>query len=84
VRTLIQDLRFGFRMALRSPLHSDAVLTLAAGMRQFHGFQLDRRRPPASGTGCDRPARLVAFETVAPNGDALLTSYPIIGITAII
>jgi predicted permease len=78
VRTLIQDLRFGFRMALRSPGFTlIAVLTLAAGIAAnstvfswIDGVLLH----PVPGVA--DPARLVAFETVAPNGDALTTSYP--------
>ena len=78
VRTLIQDLRFGLRMALRSPGFTlIAVLTLAAGIAAnstvfswIDGVLLH----PVPGVA--DPARLVAFETVAPNGDALATSYP--------
>ncbi|MGB7758446.1 MAG: ABC transporter permease [Bryobacteraceae bacterium] len=78
MRTLIQDLRFGFRMALRSPGFTlIAVLTLAAGIAAnstvfswIDGVLLH----PVPGVA--DPARLVAFETVAPNGDALTTSYP--------
>jgi len=78
VRTLIQDLRFGLRMALRSPGFTlIAVLTLAAGIAAnstvfswIDGVLLH----PVPGVA--DPASLVAFETVAPNGDALATSYP--------
>jgi len=78
VRTLIQDLRFGFRMALRSPGFTlIAVLTLAAGIAAnstvFSWIDGVLLHPVP---GVTDPARLVAFETVAPNGDALLTSYP--------
>ncbi|MFY9727355.1 MAG: ABC transporter permease [Bryobacteraceae bacterium] len=78
MRTLIQDLRYGFRMALRSPGFTlIAVLTLAAGIAAnstvfswIDGVLLH----PVPGVA--DPASLVAFETVAPNGDALTTSYP--------
>ena len=78
VRTFIQDLRFGFRMALRSPGFTlIAVLTLAAGIAAnstvfswIDGVILH----PIPGVA--DPASLVAFESVAPNGDALATSYP--------
>ncbi|MGA3258299.1 MAG: ABC transporter permease [Bryobacteraceae bacterium] len=78
MRTLIQDLRFGFRMALRSPGFTlIAVLTLAAGIAAnstvFSWIDGVLLHPVP---GVTDPARLVAFETVAPNGDALLTSYP--------
>ena len=78
VRTLIQDLRYGFRMALRSPGFTViAVLTLAAGIAAnstvfswIDGVILH----PIPGVA--DPASLVSFESVAPNGDALATSYP--------
>ncbi|MGA2040474.1 MAG: ABC transporter permease [Bryobacteraceae bacterium] len=78
MRTLIQDLRFGFRMARRSPGFTlIAVLTLAAGIAAnstvFSWIDGVLLHPVP---GVTDPARLVAFETVAPNGDSLLTSYP--------
>ena len=78
VRTFIQDLRFGFRMALRSPGFTViAVLTLAAGIAAnstvFSWIDGVILHPiPA----VSDPKSLVAFESVAPNADALATSYP--------
>ena len=78
MRTFLQDLRFGLRVALRSPGFTViAVLTLAAGIAAnstvfswINGVILH----PIPGAA--DPASLFAFETVAPNGDALATSYP--------
>ena len=78
MRTFIQDLRFGLRMALRSPGFTlVAVVTLAAGIAAnstVFSWIDSVILHPLPGTA--DPARLVAFETVAPNGDPLATSYP--------
>jgi len=77
VRTFIQDLRYGFRMALRSPGFTViAVLTLAAGIAAnstvFSWIDGVILHPIP---GLTDTSGLVAFESVAPNGNALTTSY---------
>ena len=78
MRTFFQDLRYGLRMALRSPGFTlIAVLTLAAGIAAnstvFSWINSVILHPIP---GCADSATLFAFETVAPNGDPLATSYP--------
>jgi predicted permease len=78
VRTFIQDLRYGIRMALRSPGFTlIAVLTLAAGIAAnstvFSWIDGVLLHPIP---GAADPAKLVTLETVAPDGSALLNSYP--------
>jgi predicted permease len=77
MRTLIQDLRYGIRMALRSPGFTlIAVLTLAAGIAAnstvFSWIDNVLLHPLP---GVADPARLVALETVASDGSPLINSY---------
>ena len=79
MRTLLQDLRYGFRMAMRSPGFTlIAVLTLAIGIAAnttvFSWIDSVLVHPiPGVANG----GELVMLENVAPNGDALPTvSYP--------
>ena len=77
MRTLIQDLRYGIRMALRSPGFTlIAVATLAAGIAAnstvFSWIDSVLLHPLP---GVADPASLVALETLAPDGSALLNSY---------
>jgi predicted permease len=75
---LLQDLRYGLRMALRSPgFTAVVVLTLAIGIAVnttvFSWTDMMLLRPiPGVPHGGD----LAAFETVAPDGVALPTSFP--------
>lgn len=78
MRTVIQDLRYGFRMSLKSPAFTlVAVLTLAVGIAAnttvFSWIDTVLLRPLP---GIADPPNLVAFETVTPNGEFITTSYP--------
>ncbi len=75
---LLQDLRYGFRMALRSPgFTAVAVLTLAIGIAVnttvFSWTDMMLLRPIP---GVPNGGELAAFETVAADGVALPTSFP--------
>ena len=75
--TLIGDLKHGFRVLVNNPGFTlVAVLTLALGIGAsttvFSWVDGVLLRPLP---GVEDPSELVAFETVAPNGDALTTSY---------
>ncbi len=78
MRTLLHDLRYGFRMARRSPGFTlIAVLTLAIGIAAnttvFSWIDSILVHPiPGAAHGDE----LVSFENVAPNGDYLTVSYP--------
>ncbi len=75
---LMQDLRYGFRMALRSPgFTAVAVLTLAIGIAVnttvFSWVDMMLLRPIP---GVPNAGELAAFETVAQDGGPLTTSWP--------
>ena len=76
--TFLQDLRYGLRMALRSPgFTAVAVLTLAIGIAVnttvFSWVDMMLLRPIP---GVPNSGRLATFETVAQDGVALPTSWP--------
>jgi predicted permease len=78
VSTFLQDLRYGLRMALRRPGFTVvAVLTLAIGIAVnttvFSWTDMMLLRPIP---GVPNSGELVTFETVAPDGVALPTSFP--------
>jgi putative ABC transport system permease protein len=78
MRALLQDLRYGFRTARNNPGFTIlAVLTLAVGIAVnttvFSWIDTVLLRPIP---GAAHPERLLAFESVAANGDPLLISYP--------
>jgi len=77
VRTLIQDLRYGFRISLKKPGTAViAVLTLAVGIGAtttvFSWIDSTLLRPIQGVADADR---LTSFETLAPDGRAMTTSY---------
>jgi predicted permease len=77
VRTLIQDLRYGFRISLKKPGSAVvAVLTLAVGIAAtstvFTWIDGTLLRPIQGVADADR---LTSFETLAPDGRAMTTSY---------
>jgi putative ABC transport system permease protein len=78
MRTLLRDLRYGFRVSLSKPGFTIvAVLTLAIGIAAnttvFSWIDSVLVRPLP---GVPDGGELAAFETIAPNGDFFLTSYP--------
>jgi predicted permease len=77
VRTLVQDLRYGFRIWRHKPGTALlAVLTLAVGLAAtttvFSWIDNALLRPIP---GVADPARLVTFESLAPDGGWMGTSY---------
>ena len=78
VSTLLRDLRYGVHIALRSPgFTAVAVLTLAIGIAVnttvFSWIDMMLLRPIP---GVSKGGELATFETVAPDGVALPTSFP--------
>lgn len=78
MRTLIQDLRYGFRVSLKQPGTAlVAVLTLAVGVAAittvFSWIDSTLLRPVP---GVADAGQLTSFETLAPDGSPLMTSYP--------
>lgn len=77
MRTLVQDLRYGFRISLKKPsTASVAVLTFAVGIAAtttvFSWIDGTLLRPIQGVADADR---LTSFETVAPDGGPMTTSY---------
>ena len=77
MRTLIQDLRYGFRISLKKPGSAVvAVFTLAVGIAAtstvFTWIDGTLLRPIQGVADADR---LTSFETLAPDGRAMTTSY---------
>lgn len=77
MRTLSQDLRYGFRISLKKPGSAVvAVLTLAVGIAAtstvFTWIDGTLLRPIQGVADADR---LTSFETLAPDGRAMTTSY---------
>ena len=78
MRTLARDLRFGLRMSLKNPGFTlVAVLTLAVGIAAsttvFSWIDTVLVRPiPGVANGHE----LLSFESTAPNGDFMWSSYP--------
>ena len=77
MRTLIQDLRYGSRISLKKPGSAVvAVLTLAVGIAAtstvFTWIDGTLLRPIQGVADADR---LTSFETLAPDGRAMTTSY---------
>ncbi|MGA3071877.1 MAG: ABC transporter permease, partial [Terracidiphilus sp.] len=75
--TVLQDLRYGFRMSLRNPgLTLVAVFTLAIGIAAsttvFSYLNMMILRPIP---GAARASELVSFESMAADGGPLPTSY---------
>ena len=77
VETLLQDFRFALRMFRKNPgVTAIAVLTLALGIganTTIFSWVRSVLLNPLPGSG--DPERVVALETLAPNGDWLPTSY---------
>ncbi len=76
--TIVQDLRYGLRMALRNPgFTAVAVLTLAIGIAVnttvFSWVDMMLLRPIP---GAARGEELAVFETTGPDGGALPSSWP--------
>ncbi|MGA2851908.1 MAG: ABC transporter permease [Terracidiphilus sp.] len=78
LESLLQDIRFGFRMLLRNRAYASvAILTLAIGIAVsataftwIHAVLLQ----PLGGVA--DPSRLVTLESVTPSGGMVPTSYP--------
>ena len=78
MRTLVQDLRFGIRMCLKSPGFTlVAVLTLAVGIAAstvvFGWIDTVLVRPIP---GVTNGHELLSFESTTPNGEFMTSSYP--------
>ncbi|HEY6290667.1 MAG TPA: ABC transporter permease [Terriglobia bacterium] len=78
MKTFWLDLCYGWRMLRKNPgFAAVAILTLALGIGAstavFSWVDAVLLHPLP---GVADPGRLVSFETVAPNGDAVTTSYP--------
>jgi predicted permease len=75
--TVVQDLRFAFRLFWKSPgFTATAILTLALGIganTTIYSWVRSVLLHPLPGVAS--PERIVALETMAPNGEWLPTSY---------